>query len=194
MRYEPTMTEFEIHQGRDGDRPEIDALYPEAFPDEELRPLVRELLEDHQNVLSLVARSGGQLVGHVIFTRCGVRGPGVSETVDSKTRASGTGIRAALLGPLCAAPAFQRRGIGGALISEGLRRLAAEGIGPVYVLGDPSYYGRHGFEIETGVAAPVPIPADWREAWQSLSLDPECRPSEGTLSVPAPWRDPSLWA
>lgn len=173
------VTDIEIRSSRQADRALLEALYPQAFPEEDLLPVLVQLLEAPNDILSLVACHGEQPAGHVIFTRC---------TVDT------TGERAALLGPLCVAPALQRQGIGGKLIREGLRLLAAEGIGPVYVLGDPAYYGRHGFSTEAGVATPYPLPADWGDAWQSQCLIPAHKMPSGTLVVPKPWQDPVLWA
>ena len=133
------MTEdVEIRESVAGDRAAIEALYPQAFPDEDLVPLVRALLAEGPAVLSLVAATGSGVAGHVLFTRCGLAG--------------GTGA-AALLAPLCVAPARQRQGIGSALARAGLRRLEDEGVGRVFVLGDPAYYGRLGFRPEGKVSA-----------------------------------------
>jgi putative acetyltransferase len=43
-------------------------------------------------------------------------------------------------------PAFQRRGIGSALVLEGLRCLDARSTAFVIVLGHPAFYPRFGFE------------------------------------------------
>ena len=63
---------FEIREGLPGDLASIEKLYPEAFPDEDLLPLVRQLLKEAPIVLSLVAITDNSLVGHVIFTTCSV--------------------------------------------------------------------------------------------------------------------------
>jgi putative acetyltransferase len=49
------------------------------------------------------------------------------------------------LGPVSVAPSEQRKGIGKALIGEGLGRLRHMGARGCVVLGDPAYYGRFGF-------------------------------------------------
>ncbi|MHC2464992.1 GNAT family N-acetyltransferase [Bradyrhizobium embrapense] len=81
--------------------------------------------------LSLVATSNdGDIVGHVAFSQVEIdRMPG----------------RWYGLGPVSVAPDLQRQGIGGALISEGLVRLAALGADGCVVLGDPAYYRRFCF-------------------------------------------------
>lgn len=173
------MENLEIRESGPGDLTAIEVLYPDAFPDEDLLPVVRELLQETAVCLSLVGITGSSVVAHAVFTTCAVNG------------SSGA---VALLGPLAVAPALQRRGIGRAIVDAGLGRLENAGMTCVYVLGDPAYYGRLGFVSETDVAPPYPLPAGWRGAWQSIGLGGAERPSRGTLTVPRPWRQPALWA
>lgn len=49
------------------------------------------------------------------------------------------------LGPVSVLPALQRRGIGKALIHEGLAALQALGAAGCVLVGDPGYYERFGF-------------------------------------------------
>ena len=156
----------------------IESLYPKAFPDEDLLPLVRELLQDPTIAMSLVGAINAQVVGHVIFTNCGV---------------TGSCIKAALLGPLAVAPTWQRQGIGSALVRAGLQR-QKEQVDLVFVLGDPAYYGRLGFTQEALIEPPFRLPVEWSEAWQSQYLVDTTLPCAGKLSVPPQWRQPSLWA
>ena len=173
------MNKIEIRESRAGDLASIEKLYPDAFPDEDLLPVVRELLESTSGVLSLVAISNAALAGHGVFTTCNI-----AESDDT----------AALLGPLAVAPSGQRQGIGGKIIHAGLQRLRTCNVSLVCVLGDPDYYGRFGFVPELGVAPPYPLPVEWRGAWQSINLGDIAFSGTGTLSVPAPWRRPALWA
>lgn len=167
-----------IREARPGDMAGIEALYPRAFPEEDLLGLVRALSAD-PSVLSLVAAAGGAVSGHVLFTPC---------------RVEGSAARVLLLGPLCVLPERQRRGIGGALLREGLSRIAAGGPAHVLVLGDPAYYARVGFAPEGRVLTPHPIPPDWREAWRSVAVGGAGAAPGGRLRVPAPWDDPALWS
>ena len=171
---------LEIRESLPSDAALIEELYRLAFPDEDLVPVVRDLLEESLIVLSLVGTVDLALVGHVIFTTCGI------ETRTDKV---------SLLAPLGVVPAWQKRGIGSALVLEGLLRSADAGVVQVFVLGDPAYYQRFGFEPEAGVTPPYPLPKEWRGAWQSACLnDDEQPPENGNLSVPKPWRQPALWA
>jgi putative acetyltransferase len=172
------MHDIEIRPSRPEDMASIEKLYPAAFPDEDLLPLVRTLLTEEPGILSLVAEAGGAPVGHILFTLCAV---------------TGSEARAALLAPLAVAPEWQRKGIGSALIREGLSRLKRDGVAHVYVLGDPAYYGRSGFRPETGVAPPYPLPEEYRDAWQSLGLGSAPLPGHGKLKLPDVWMQPALW-
>ena len=173
------MEKIEIRESLPSDIASIEKLYPNAFPDEDLLPLVKELLQETPIVLSLVGIVGTSLVGHVIFTTCVI---------------AGDTDEVALLGPLAVVTAWQRQGIGSAIVRAGLQRLENTGVLQVYVLGDPAYYGRLGFVPEVGVMPPYPLPEEWRQAWQSINLRSPEPPSRGKLSVPQPWLQPALWA
>ena len=58
------MADFEIREGSQADAAAIDSLYPQAFPDEDLLPLVRKLVPNRATTLSLVAVIDGHIVGH----------------------------------------------------------------------------------------------------------------------------------
>jgi len=170
--------EMDIRESGPGDRGAIEALYPEVFPQEDLLPLVRALLNEGATVLSLVALIDEAPVGHGIFTRC---------------RIEGSDAPVALLGPVAVLPGMQKKGIGSALIRDGLTRLETEGAAQVYVLGDPAYYGRFGFAPERQFVPPYDLPEEWRDAWQSVHLGGAFASVGGRLTVPRPWHDPALW-
>lgn len=172
------MSELEIRESRHSDASGIEQLYVDAFPDEDLLALVRELLDLKQSVISLVGVRENEIVGHICFTFCHVDG--------------GKGT-VALLAPLAVTPTLQEQGIGSALVQTGLEHLGNSGICCVFVLGDPAYYSRFGFRAEDKVAPPYPLPTEWRGAWQSIRLRNEEAPHEGRLSVPEPWRQIALW-
>lgn len=172
-------TALEIRSSGPADVPSIEALYRDAFPGEDLLPLVADLLGQPSGVTSLVARSESVIVGHVMGTMC---------------RVAGCCAAVALLGPLAVAPAVQGRGIGGTLVRETLWDLTARGAALALVLGDPRYYARFGFVLEVGIIPPYPLVAEWRTAWQSIPLGAADHPCGGRLEVPEPWRRPALWS
>ena len=167
-----------IRESRPDDHAALEVLYPAAFPDEDLLPVVRELLP-RSDVLSLVAIRDKRVAGHVMFTMCGVEG---------------SDIRAALLAPLAVAPAVQRTGIGSAIVRDGLKRLRDDGIELVLVLGDPNYYSRFGFVPERGIGTPLPIPTEWADAWCSIALHGDPTTHVGKLVVPEAWNHSELWS
>jgi len=171
--------ELEIRESTQADVAAIESLYAEAFPQEDLLPLVQDLLQDAANAISLVGAIDLHIAGHAIFTNCGV---------------VGSSVKAALLGPLAVAPTWQRRGIGSAIVHAGLRCLKDEDVELVCVLGDPAYYGRLGFAPDTLVEPPFPLPAEWIGAWQSQYLSDTGVRSAGKLAVPRQWLQPALWA
>jgi putative acetyltransferase len=134
-----------------------DALHVEraAFGHDDEAELVAALLRDPtaQPCLSLLARVDGAPVGHVLFTR--VRLTGAARPVS-----------ASILAPLAVVPSWQRQGVGRALIEHAAGALARAGVELVFVLGDPAYYGRHGFAeaLPLGLQAPHAIvpPQAWR--------------------------------
>ena len=179
LTHTPMSEAIEVRASLPSDKCSIDRLYADAFPGEDLLPLLHELLAERSDVLSLVAIDQGLLIGHVIFTACGLIG---------KTE------KVALLAPLAVASSRQRRGVGSTLVHAGLRQMQSTGASLVFVLGDPAYYGRFGFTAEDRVEPPFPLPEAWRGAWQSLCPDEGERPVGGKLRVPPPWRRQELWA
>ena len=91
--------------------------------------LMLALRRSGRDVLEWVLRSNGRIAAHVAFTR-------------AYRERSVIGFH---LAPVAVHPELQRRGFGAALISE---TLAAPGIAtsPVFVVGDPKYYARFGFQ------------------------------------------------
>ena len=102
--------------------------------------------------VSLVAEVDGRVIGHIAFSPV---------TISDGTR-NWYG-----LGPVSVLPAYQRQGIGKALIWEGLSRLKEMNAQGCCLVGHPDYYGRFGFEHPAGLGHEgVP-----EEAFFALSFD-----------------------
>jgi putative acetyltransferase len=87
--------------------------------------------------ISLVAEFDGRVVGHIAFSPVAMS--------DGSPGWYG-------LGPVSVLPAYQRQGIGGALIQEGLSRLQELGARGCCLVGHPGYYQRFGFQNTRGLA------------------------------------------
>ncbi len=84
--------------------------------------------------LSLVCVENGVIVGYVLFS------PVVIRSADNDE------IPALALAPVAVLSPFRNRGIGTALIEEGIHRSYKKGVKIIVVLGEPGYYRRFRFE------------------------------------------------
>jgi putative acetyltransferase len=91
-------------------------------------------------VLGLVAEEEG-IVGYVAFSRLG---------------APQADLRATALAPLAVRPECQRKGIGSALVRDGLSRLSEAGEDLVLVVGEATFYERCGFSREAAAGLSTP--------------------------------------
>lgn len=140
------------------DVPAIRALHIEAFGRDQESQLVAHLGATDGLLLSLVAELDGQLVGHLACS-------------PTQLQTGRTPLRTAGLGPVSVAPDYQRRGIGTRLVADATARLRRDGLAAVFVLGDPSYYGRFGFDAAErwGITWDDAEPL---KAFQALELQP----------------------
>lgn len=80
--------------------------------------------------ISLVAEIDGRVVGHAAFSPISIS--------DGTTNWYG-------LGPISVLPEYQKQGIGGSLLENGLSMLKEMGGQGCALVGDPNYYSRFGF-------------------------------------------------
>jgi putative acetyltransferase len=121
-----------IRPERPGDRAAVFEVNRRAFPSAAEAKLVDALRPLADPLVSLVAETGGRVVGHALFTPV--------------TVSASEGERQAMaLGPLAVLPEFQRRGLGGRLVRAGIEACRDLRQGAVFLLGEPAYYGRFGF-------------------------------------------------
>jgi putative acetyltransferase len=119
-----------VRPERAADVAAVRAIHAAAFPTDAESRLVDALRDAGQALVSLVAEREREILGHVLFSPVTLDPPGPV----------GAG-----LAPIAVHPSWQRRGIGGMLVREGLAACRAKGIPFVVVLGDRDYYGRFGF-------------------------------------------------
>ena len=65
------------------------------------------------------------------------------------------------LAPVSVGPDHQGEGIGSALINAALEQAEDDGWAAVFVLGDPGYYARFGFDVGQASAFDTPYPAEF---------------------------------
>jgi putative acetyltransferase len=145
-----------------------------AFGRDAEADLVDALRDGGHARLSLVAAAGdsGAVVGHILFSRL---------TVEDGDRVT----EALALAPLAVLPGHQRRGIGSALVRDGLGACAALGHRIVIVLGEPEYYRRFGFRSELTRPLTSPFAGD---AFMAVELVPGALAGvTGEVRYPAPF-------
>jgi putative acetyltransferase len=166
-----TMRMVTIRPEHDGDAAAIRRVHRAAFPTAAEARLVDRLRAAGHARVSRVAESDGRVVGHILFSPV---------TIDG-SRDGGEGLG---LAPLAVAPPHQRRGIGAALVRDGLAACRHAGRPFVVVLGDPAYYARFGFARAAAAGLDNEYGAD--EAFMVLELRPGALPAAGGLVRYAP--------
>src|SRR5215212_1056683 len=124
--------EFILRREEPKDIEQVHAILCSTFPTEAESRLVDALRTSGKAVLSLVAVSGDQVLGHILFSPV---------TTTPPNTAKGAG-----LAPVAVRTDVQAKGIGSRLIKEGLRQCKFHGFDYCVVLGEPKYYQRFGFQ------------------------------------------------
>jgi len=147
-----------IREERPEDAEAVHALLVAAFGREAEARLVERLRASGKLICALVAEENGRVLGHMALSQIAVKNGGGE-------------IPALALAPLAVIPAFQRLGIGSALVSAGLARCRELGHARVVVLGGPDFYARFGFApaAEFGIRHPGAVPS---ESFMALALVP----------------------
>ena len=119
-----------IRQETPADGAAIRRVHLEAFPTAAEADLVDQLRQDGDVAISLVTEMDAAVTAHVLFSP--MTAP----------------FRALSLAPVAVLTQHRRRGLAAGLIQVGLAEAAAQGWNAVFVLGDPAYYGRFGFDAD----------------------------------------------
>jgi putative acetyltransferase len=152
------------------DAASVRAVLEAAFGGTVEADLTERLRAEGDLVQALVAELPEGVVGYVAFPR-------LTLGVDERN------IPVVGLAPVGVSPSVQRQGTGSALIRAGLARLKDRGECLVFVLGEPNYYSRFGFEVMPGFVSPYA-----GAYFQTLRLSPNA-PSSGTVSYPRAFAD-----
>ncbi len=159
------MNEIKIIESNNSNFDQIMDVERSAFGEEEEAELTKQLLSDSsaEPIVSLLAFDKNKAIGHILFTLARL----------SNSRSNPILY---ILAPLAVIPEYQKKGIGGKLIIEGLKKLKKMKVDLVFVLGHISYYPKYGFinnASKYGFQATYPIPDEVRDAWmvQELTID-----------------------
>lgn len=167
------------------DKEAVGGIYWSAFAVEEREAVARlamDLLGEATTppTIALLAEVDGVAAGHVAYSPVGIEGS--------------RDFQGYLLAPLAVRPDFQKRGIGSRLVESGRQRLAEMGAGILFVYGDPRYYGRFGFRVETAAGYVPPYALRFPFGWQGLVLrDSGGNGPGGRLTCVVSLQDPVLW-
>lgn len=126
---------MQIRSAEPRDYDAIRKVNDDAFEGMQESALVARLRGEGAAAIDLVALEEEQVLGHILLS------PLFLEV-------SGEPRKALALAPMAVAPAWQRKGIGTALVEEAVRCARAGGWEAVIVLGHPDYYRRFGFSPE----------------------------------------------
>lgn len=111
-------------------RPKVYALLQRAFPASDYEAaLVRKLHENGRTIHEWACIHIGKVIAYIAFTNA----------------YHGSEICGLHLAPMAVAPDFQKQGVGSELLRFALRQEAIKSQ-PLFVLGEPGYYQRFGFE------------------------------------------------
>ncbi len=135
----------------------------QAFGSMNEAQLTADLLGDTtaKPILSLLAYHNKKAIGHILFTRAYINQMNVNQPLIH------------ILAPLAVIPEYQKKGVGGLLINNGLNKLKAIGSEMVLVLGHIEYYPKFGFipdAKQKGYDTPFPVPEKFKDAWMVQSL------------------------
>jgi len=122
-----------------GHEASIRLVITNAFGREVEARLVDDLRLATDLAISLVADEAGEICGHVALSR--LKAPS----------------RALALAPVSVLKAKQRQGIGSALIRRAIENARDAGYDIIFVLGEPDYYKRFGFETEEAALFRAPF-------------------------------------
>lgn len=155
---------LKIEPSSEADLAAIFDVEREAFDREAEARLALALIAAPVPTISLVARGGRGVIGHVLMTE--ITAP----------------VRAMALAPLAVARKYREMQVGSRLVAEAIRCAGSSGYEAVFVLGDNLYYERFGFR--SGLADSFDV--EWQGPhFMALELAPGAlRGRRGKLTYP----------
>ena len=177
--------DMNIRLAQETDLNSIRKVVETAFSDEEnkvIMKLAQELSTEtaSPSIKSLIAEADNQVIGYVSYSPVFLK--------------SDSHISGYILAPLAVSPEHQKQGVGSNLIKSGIDMLAKDGAGVLLVYGDPEYYGRFGFNEETGRSFLPPYPLEYPFGWTGMMLNGTAMPDTPIkFACVAALSKPELW-
>ncbi|MGE0740161.1 MAG: GNAT family N-acetyltransferase [Hyphomonadaceae bacterium] len=147
------------------DYPAIRQVIRHAFAQDDEANLVEQLRADGDALVELVAATDIALQGHILYSPL-------------KIERAGETLTCAALAPVSVLPAFQRTGLGKALIAAGNAACADLGCAAIIVLGHPEYYPQFGFSAAAAESLNAPFSGP---AFMALELRPDALKAGGRV-------------
>lgn len=130
-----------IREALSADFNDIASCVLTAFENEAEVVLIKQLHADKDVLIERVAKKGGSIVGHMMASKL--------------TLKPGLGLFFGGVAPLSVVPTHQSNGIGSTLMNVVLVESRSLGSDALFLLGNPAYYQRFGFQV-TGVGSDYP--------------------------------------
>jgi putative acetyltransferase len=168
----PQLHTVRIRREAEADYEAVRTVYAAAFS-QPVEAAIVDALRGSAEAISLVAEEGDRIIGHILFTAVSIESP--------SGRSAGLA-----LGPMAVAPEFQKRGVGSALVRDGLAHIKEMGCPFVTVLGHAGFYPRFGFVP----ASRFGIDSQWEgvpdDAFMIAVLDRTALPAAGGVAYHRP--------
>ena len=143
-----------IREAQESDLEEIFNLIHSSFANKAESDLVRQLIFDKDLFFNLIFESSDIIVGNVVVSKV---------TMDPDI-----GLFCGGVAPLSVLPEHQSSGIGFKLMKAAIKNSEQMKIDALFVLGDPNYYKRFGFNVSN-------LQSDYSaEHFQELELTKDC--------------------
>ena len=142
---------MKIRQENTDDYKTVFVLNELAFDQKDESELIERIRKGNSFIpeLSLVAEIDKEIVGYILFSKIKIK--------------NGINFESLALAPMAVLPKFQKKGIGGSLIIEGLKKAKELGYKSVIVLGHKEYYPKFGFKKASkwGIVCPFEVPDEY---------------------------------
>ena len=143
-----------IREAQESDLEAVLNLIHSSFSNKAESDLVKQLISDNDVLLNLVIESSNTIIGNVVVSKV--------------TMEPDMGLFCGGVAPLSVLPERQSSGIGSQLMKEAIKKSNEMGMDALFLLGDPDYYKRFGFNISN-------LKSDYRvEHFQELELTRNC--------------------